>query len=65
VHRLGDVPVGEASVVVVVAAEHRAPAFDACRFLMDRLKNEVPIWKSERLRDGAGSRWVGDLPRRP
>jgi molybdopterin synthase catalytic subunit len=65
VHRLGDVPVGEASVVVVVAAEHRAPAFDACRFLMDRLKNEVPIWKRERLRDGGGSRWVGELPRPP
>ena len=63
VHRLGEVPVGEASVVVVVASPHRGPAFDACRFLMDRLKNEVPIWKHERLRDGAGARWVGDLPK--
>ncbi|MCK5943685.1 MAG: molybdopterin converting factor subunit 1 [Planctomycetes bacterium] len=63
VHRLGEVPVGEASVVVVVASPHRGPAFDACRFLMDRLKNEVPIWKREKLRDGAGERWIGDLPR--
>jgi molybdopterin synthase catalytic subunit len=63
VHRLGEVPIGEASVVVVVAAPHRGPAFDACRFLMDRLKNEVPIWKLEQLRDGNGVRWVGDLPR--
>lgn len=63
VHRLGEVPVGEASVVVVVASPHRGPAFDACRFLMDRLKNEVPIWKREKLRDGAGERWVGDLPK--
>jgi len=63
VHRLGDVPVGEASVVVVVASPHRGPAFDACRFLMDRLKNEVPIWKREQLRDGDTVRWVGDLPR--
>lgn len=63
VHRLGDVPVGEASVVVVVASAHRGPAFDACRFLMDRLKNEVPIWKREQLRDGDRVRWVGDLPR--
>lgn len=64
VHRLGEVPVGEASVVVVVASAHRGPAFEACRFLMDRLKNEVPIWKQELLADGAGERWVGELPRR-
>jgi molybdopterin synthase catalytic subunit len=63
VHRLGEVPVGEASVLVVVAAPHREPAFDACRFLMDRLKNEVPIFKRERLRDGGAERWVGELPR--
>lgn len=62
-HRLGDVPVGEASVVVVTASPHRGPAFDACRFLIDRLKNEVPIWKREQLRDAEGTRWVGDLPR--
>lgn len=63
-HRLGDVPLGESSVVVVVAAPHRAPAFDACRAIMDRLKAEVPIFKKEHL-DGpdGGSRWVGDLPR--
>ena len=36
VHRLGEVPIGEASVVVVVSSPHRAPAFEACRFLMDR-----------------------------
>lgn len=64
-HRLGEVPVGEASVVVVVASPHRGPAFEACRYLMDRLKNEVPIWKQEQLRDGAGVRWIGDLPRPP
>lgn len=63
-HRLGEVPVGEASVVVVVSAPHRGPAFDACRFLMDRLKAQVPIFKQERLAssDGGGSRWVGELP---
>ena len=63
-HRLGEVPVGEASVVVVVASPHRGPAFEVCRFLMDRLKDEVPIWKREKLRDGAGERWIGDLPKR-
>lgn len=64
-HRLGLVPVGEASVVVVVSAAHRGPAFDACRYLMDRLKREVPIWKQEQLRDGGGTRWIGELPRPP
>jgi molybdopterin synthase catalytic subunit len=63
-HRLGPVPVGETSVLVVVSSPHRAPAFDACRWLMDRVKHEVPIWKREELRDGAGSRWIGELPRR-
>jgi MoaE-MoaD fusion protein len=62
-HRLGDVPVGEASVVVVVASAHRGPAFDACRYVMDRVKHEVPIWKRELLRDGASERWIGDLPK--
>ena len=66
VHRLGQVSVGEASVLVVVAAEHRAPAFDACRFLMDRVKAQVPIFKKEELREGDGeSRWVGELPGGP
>lgn len=63
VHRLGDVPVGESSVVVVVASPHRGPAFDACRFLMDRLKHEVPIWKLEQLGEGKTVRWVGELPK--
>lgn len=65
-HRLGEVPVGETSVLVVVTAEHRAPAFEAARWLMDHLKAEVPIFKKERLagEDGGegGSRWVGELP---
>ncbi|MFO1052395.1 MAG: molybdenum cofactor biosynthesis protein MoaE [Planctomycetota bacterium] len=63
-HRLGPCPIGEASVLVVVAAAHRGAAFDACREIMDRLKAEVPIFKREDL-DGpaGGSRWVGDLPR--
>jgi molybdopterin converting factor subunit 1 len=61
-HRLGLVPLGEASIVVVVSSAHRGPAFDACRWLMDRIKHEAPIWKREQLRDGGGSRWVGELP---
>ncbi|MFI5419240.1 MAG: molybdenum cofactor biosynthesis protein MoaE [Candidatus Lutacidiplasmatales archaeon] len=49
-HRLGLVPVGEASVVISVGAGHRAPAFAACRFLIEQLKRKAPIWKTERAR---------------
>lgn len=57
VHRLGDVPLAEASVAVVIAAAHRAPAFDACRWAMDDLKRTVPIWKKEFFAEG-GDAWV-------
>lgn len=57
VHRLGDVAVGEASVLVGVASGHRAEAFEACRWLIDTLKDRVPIWKRDRAASGAES-WV-------
>jgi molybdopterin synthase catalytic subunit len=57
VHRLGEVPIAEASVAVVVAAAHRAPAFDACRWAVDELKTKVPIWKKELFVDGSED-WV-------
>ncbi len=53
VHRLGRLQVGETSVLVVVASAHRAPAFEACRWLIDVLKKSVPIWKKETFQDGA------------
>ena len=53
VHRLGRLQVGETSVLIVVAAAHRGPAFDACRWLIDTLKKTVPIWKKETFVDGA------------
>ena len=56
-HRLGEVPVAEASVVVGVATPHRADAFAACRFLIDTLKQQVPIWKRERYTDGT-TEWI-------
>lgn len=52
VHRLGEVPVGEASVVIAVASPHRAAAYEASRTALERLKAEVPIWKQERYADG-------------
>ena len=57
VHRLGEVPLSEASVAVIVAAGHRGPAFDACRWAMDELKRTVPIWKKEFFAEG-GEEWV-------
>ncbi len=56
-HRLGVVPVAEASVIVGVSTPHRADAFDACRFLIDQLKVQVPIWKREHYADGS-TEWV-------
>ena len=53
VHRLGRLDVGETSVLIVVASEHRAEAFEACRWLIDTLKKTVPIWKKETFEDGA------------
>lgn len=51
-HRYGYVAVGEASVVVCVAGAHRGDAFDACRWVIDTLKADVPIWKKEFATDG-------------
>ena len=56
-HRTGLVPVGEASVIIGVATAHRAPAFEACRYLIDTLKEDVPIWKREHFTDGS-TEWV-------
>lgn len=58
VHRVGIVAIGEASVVIAVSAPHRAEAFEACRFIIDTLKEKVPIWKKEVFADG--EEWVGD-----
>ncbi|MEI6566890.1 MAG: molybdenum cofactor biosynthesis protein MoaE [Verrucomicrobiota bacterium] len=49
VHRIGIVPVGEAAIVVTVAARHRAEAFGLLAEFMDRLKQDVPIWKRRAL----------------
>ena len=57
VHRLGEVPPAEASVIVGVASAHRAEAFAACRYLIDTLKQQVPIWKREVYADGR-EEWV-------
>jgi molybdopterin synthase catalytic subunit len=56
-HRLGRVPISEASVLIAVASPHRAEAFEACRWIIDTLKKDVAIWKKEVWADGSGT-WV-------
>jgi molybdopterin synthase catalytic subunit len=57
VHRLGEVPVGEASVVVGCSSAHRRQTFEALAWVMDTLKREIPIWKRETYADGTAE-WV-------
>ncbi|MDP3723703.1 MAG: molybdenum cofactor biosynthesis protein MoaE [Candidatus Omnitrophota bacterium] len=56
-HRLGLVEVGHISVVIVVAAQHRAEAHAASQHLIERIKQDVPIWKQELFEDGT-SQWM-------
>lgn len=56
-HRTGQLAIGETSVVVACSAAHRAEAFEACRRGIERLKDDVPIWKKEHLVAGE-SHWV-------
>ena len=56
-HRTGMLGIGEVAVWVGVGAPHRGEAFDACRYIIDRVKHSVPIWKKEYYRDG-DSGWV-------
>jgi molybdopterin converting factor subunit 1 len=61
VHRTGEVPLGEVSVLVVAAAPHRDAAFAAARYAIDETKARAPIWKAERFTDGHV--WIGDVAR--
>jgi molybdopterin synthase catalytic subunit len=61
VHRVGRVDIGEASIAIAVASAHRAAAMDACRFVIDRVKTQAPIWKREHFVGGVV--WVeGEAP---
>ncbi len=59
-HRTGILQIGEAAVIIAVSAPHRAAAFDACRYCIDKLKETVPIWKKEIFEDGEV--WVAAHP---
>lgn len=57
-HRVGRLEIGEASIVIAVAAPHRGAAFEACHYAIDRVKETVPVWKKEVAVDGFW--WVED-----
>jgi MoaE-MoaD fusion protein len=58
VHSVGELDVGDHTILIVCTAAHRGAAFDACRDALERVKERVPVWKRERTADG-GARWVG------
>lgn len=60
VHRYGRLEVGDMAVWVGVTAGHRDAAFAACRFIIDTIKAEVPIWKQEFYSDGQASAWLAN-----
>jgi molybdopterin synthase catalytic subunit len=60
-HRTGRVALGEPSVAIVVAAPHRGPAFEACRYAIDAVKARVAVWKREVYRDGETA-WIANTP---
>ena len=57
VHRVGLLKIGEPAVAIAVSAAHREEAFQGCRFLIERIKTDVPIWKKQIYADGDGE-WV-------
>lgn len=60
IHRYGEIPVGKNIVLIVVGAMHRKDAFAACRWIIDELKQIVPIWKKEFTKEGEV--WVAEHP---
>jgi molybdopterin synthase catalytic subunit len=62
VHRIGELAIGEVSVAIAAASPHRAPVFDATRFVIEEIKRKLPVWKEERYIDGE-SEWLdGSIP---
>jgi molybdopterin synthase catalytic subunit len=59
-HRTGRLRIGDVAVAIAVSAPHRPAAFDACRWLIDSVKERVPIWKKEHGADG--SAWISEHP---
>ena len=56
-HRVGRLEIGEVAVAISVSSAHRAEAFEACRFMIEKIKEKVPIWKKQIFEDGTDE-WV-------
>lgn len=59
-HRTGELQIGDLAVVVAVSAHHRGSAFEACAYVIDELKKDVPIWKREVYENGEA--WISERP---
>jgi molybdopterin synthase catalytic subunit len=57
IHRTGRLKVGENILLIIVGAGHRHEAFEACEYVLERIKESVPIWKKETVK-GGDTRWV-------
>ena len=57
IHRIGELNIGDKSIVIIVSASHSKEAFETCQFILSKIKNEVPIWKKEILTNG-NTKWV-------
>jgi molybdopterin synthase catalytic subunit len=57
IHRIGDLHVGDPSVVIAISTPHSKDAFEACQFILEKIKYNVPIWKKEKIIDGK-TKWV-------
>ena len=60
IHRIGDLAIGDMAVWIGVTAHHRYPAFDACRWLLDEIKADIPVWKQEFYADSEESLWLSN-----
>lgn len=59
IHRIGELEIGDIAVWIGVAAAHRYPAFDACRWLLDTIKADIPVWKQEYY-ENESSKWLSN-----
>lgn len=62
VHRIGDLAIGDISVAIAAASPHRAPVFDATRFVIEEIKRRLPVWKEEHYVDGDAQWLAGSIP---
>ncbi len=60
IHRIGELALGDMAVWIGVTAQHRYPAFDACRWLLDAIKADIPVWKQEFYTDSNESLWLSN-----